>query len=64
MFIDLGMRVSMTDEQFQKEMAERREKLHLTANDILIGCPLCNAVPKPGYRAAPPPTTSTAGQNQ
>ena len=64
MFIDLGMRVSMTEEQFQSEMARRREKLHLTANDILIGCPLCNAVAKPGYRAAPPRTTSTAGQNQ
>ena len=59
MFIDLGMRVSMTEEQFQKEMAERRQKLHLTANDVLIGCPLCNLVPKPGYKPAPPRTTST-----
>jgi hypothetical protein len=60
MFIDLGIRVSLTEEQFQKEMAERREKLHLTANDVLIGCPLCNAVPKPGYKPAPAKTT-TAG---
>ena len=30
MFIDLGKRVSLTDEQFQAEMAKRREKLHLT----------------------------------
>ena len=30
MFIDLGNRVSMTDEQFQEEMAKRREKLKLT----------------------------------
>ena len=45
MFIDLGMRVSMTDEQFAKEMAERREFLNLTANDHVIGCPLCTVLP-------------------
>jgi hypothetical protein len=64
MFIDLGMRVSMTEEQFQKEMAERREKLRLTANDVLIGCPLCNAGEKPGYTPAPPRTTNTATRDQ
>ena len=47
MFIDLGNRVSMTDEQFQEEMARRREKLHLTRNDVVIGCPLCGVVPAP-----------------
>ena len=41
MFIDLGMRVALTDEQFQEEMAKRREQLHLTKNDNVIGCPLC-----------------------
>ena len=41
MFIDLGQRVSLSDEQFRDEMARRREKLHLTRNDNLIGCPLC-----------------------
>jgi hypothetical protein len=41
MFIDLGQGVSLTDEQFQQEMSERREKLHLTKNDVVIGCPLC-----------------------
>jgi len=46
MFIDLGMGVSMSDDQFQEEMARRREKLHLTLNDVLIGCPLCMVVPK------------------
>ena len=30
MFIDLGKRVALTDEQFQEEMAKRREQLHLT----------------------------------
>jgi len=47
MFIDLGQRVSLTDEQFQAEMAHRRDKLHLTRNDNVIGCPLCTVVPKP-----------------
>ena len=41
MFIDLGQRVSLTDEQFREEMARRRTKLNLTRNDNLIGCPLC-----------------------
>jgi hypothetical protein len=45
MFIDLGMRVALTDEQFQDEMAKRRERLHLTKNDNVIGCPLCNVIP-------------------
>lgn len=42
MFLDLGNRVSLTDEQFRQEMAERRKKLGLTRNSVLIGCPLCN----------------------
>lgn len=43
MFIDLGIRVSMTDEQFHEAMAERREALDLRPNDHVIGCPLCSA---------------------
>jgi hypothetical protein len=54
MFIDLGMGVSMTDEQFQEEMAKRRDKLHLTRNDVQIGCPLCLVIPK-----APAQTNTT-----
>jgi mono/diheme cytochrome c family protein len=50
MFIDLGMRVALTDEQFQEEMARRRERLHLTKNDVVIGCPLC-LVPPPSAPA-------------
>ena len=45
MFIDLGNGVSMTDEQFQEAMAERREMLNLTRNDHVIGCPLCSVIP-------------------
>jgi len=58
MFIDLGQGVSLTDEQFQQEMAERREKLHLTKNDVVIGCPLCLVTP------TPPSTRSTGGNQQ
>jgi hypothetical protein len=47
MFIDLGNRVSLTDEQFQAEMAARREKLKLSRNSVVIGCPLCNVPPPP-----------------
>ena len=55
MFIDLGIRVALTDEQFQDEMAKRREKLNLTRNDVVIGCPLCVGPPPPA--AAPAPRT-------
>ena len=41
MFIDLGLALELTDEQFEQEMAARREKLQLTKNDHVIGCPLC-----------------------
>ena len=41
MFINIGRGVALTDEQFEREMAERRERLKLTKNDYLIECPLC-----------------------
>ena len=47
MFIDLGMRLAMSEEQFQEEMALRRERLNLTVNDHVIGCPLCLVIPQP-----------------
>ncbi len=43
MFIDLGIRVTMNEEQFMEEMANRREVLDLGPNDHVIGCPLCGA---------------------
>ena len=45
MFIDLGQQVSLTEEQFQAEMAKRREQMRLTQSDVFIGCPLCNVEP-------------------
>jgi hypothetical protein len=43
MFIDLGIQLRLTDEQFVQEMADRREVLGLGVNDFVIGCPLCMA---------------------
>jgi hypothetical protein len=48
MFIDLGMQLALTDEQFEEAMAERREKLNLGPNDHVIGCPLCMVIPEGG----------------
>jgi hypothetical protein len=59
MFIDLGNRVSLTDEQFQQEMADR-----VAANpglDIFPGCPLCGPVAR--QKQAPKPA-GTQGQDQ
>jgi hypothetical protein len=46
MFIDLGYSVSLTEEQFQAEMAKRRAHMK-SRNDYDIGCPLCWAPPIP-----------------
>jgi len=49
MFIDLGNRVSLTEDQFQEEMAKRRAAN--PGKDVFLGCPLCSlskkATPKP-----------------
>ena len=64
MFIDLGQGIALTDEQFYAEMAKRREKLKLGANDMLIGCPLCNGdpIPPPKMRKSATPTGAGGGQ--
>ena len=43
MFINIGQGIALTDEEFEREMAERRERLQLSKNDYLVGCPLCLA---------------------
>jgi hypothetical protein len=40
MFIDLGYSVALTEEQFQAEMAKRRQNMK-SRNEFDIGCPLC-----------------------
>ena len=53
MFMDLGYSVALTDEQFQAEMAKRRQTL-TNRNDYDIGCPLCwaPALTSPAVSAA------------
>tara|TARA_B100002049_G_C15874786_1_gene289099 strand:- start:189 stop:572 length:384 start_codon:yes stop_codon:yes gene_type:complete len=41
MFLDLGLKVTLSEEQFLEEMEERRQALNLGRNDHVIGCPLC-----------------------
>jgi hypothetical protein len=61
MFIDLGERVTMSEEQFIQEVRERVEHFGLTKNDYMIGCPLCLAlVETPG---AEPVEAQTGGQD-
>ncbi len=48
MFIDLGNRVSLTDEQFQEEMTKRVARD--PGRDFFLGCPLCGVVAKQGAR--------------
>jgi hypothetical protein len=55
MFIDLGQTVALTEDQFQAEMAKRREKRQMKKNDFFIDCPLCGVPP-------PPKTTNTEGR--
>jgi hypothetical protein len=48
MFIDLGARVALTDDQFKEEMAKRRAQNPV--KDVILGCPLCTisaGPPKP-----------------
>ena len=40
MFIDLGYSVTLTEEQFQEEMAIRRAAM-ADRNEYNVGCPLC-----------------------
>jgi hypothetical protein len=47
MMINIGQVIVLSDEQFQREMAQRREKLRLTEGQTILGCPLC------GYSKGP-----------
>jgi hypothetical protein len=56
MMINIGQVISLSDEEFQKEMAQRREKLHLAPGQTVLGCPLC------GYSKMPITTTTASRQ--
>ena len=67
MFIDLGNRVSLTDDQFLAEMKARKEKLKLTRGSVMVGCPLCNLdLPDkmPGATPTAAPRTAAPQQQQ
>jgi hypothetical protein len=51
MMINIAQTMALTDEEFQQEMAQRREKLGLRDGQTVLGCPLC------GYAKMPVPTT-------
>jgi hypothetical protein len=58
MFIDLGQGVALSDEEFNKEMAKRREAARQKGQDVILGCPLCMIAP------APSQTGTNQGGNQ
>jgi hypothetical protein len=51
----------LTDQEFQEEMARRRERLGPNRPDVILGCPLCNVIPPP---AKPTAETAKPGQQQ
>jgi hypothetical protein len=61
MFIDLGYSVSLTEEQFQAEMAKRRQNMK-SRNDYDIGCPLCWASAVETAKTATQPTAAERKQ--
>ncbi len=62
MFIDLGNRVTLTEEQFQEEMRKR-----VAANpdqDVFLGCPLCGTTAQMNKLRPPAPAPTTQNQQQ
>ena len=57
MAILIAPALRLTDEQFEEDMALRREQLNLAKGDTVLGCPLC------GFDELPPsPRRATGGQ--
>ena len=54
MAIMIAPALNLTDEQFQEEMAIRRERLDLGPGETVLGCPLCgfDELPSAGRRRA------------
>jgi hypothetical protein len=54
MAILIAPALNLTEEQFQEEMAVRRERLGLATGDTVLGCPLCgfDELPAAGRRTA------------
>lgn len=53
MFLELGLQIELSDEEFVQEMVDRVELLGVTKNDYILGCPLClSTIPTPGAKPA------------
>jgi mono/diheme cytochrome c family protein len=59
MFIDLGMRVALDEQQFQEEMTKRVKQN--PGKDVIVGCPLCGVVAK---QLAAKTDTKSGGQQR
>jgi len=57
MVILIAQGLPLTDEQFAREVAARREQLHLSEGQAVIGCPLCgfSTLPARAPQATAPP---------
>ncbi len=58
MMINLGEGISLTDEEYQQELAERRAKLQLAEGQMVPGCPQC------AYRLIPSLTADDSQDQQ
>ena len=48
MLLVLAPAFILTDEEFEAEMAKRRERLGLGEGETVLGCPLCGFAELPG----------------
>ena len=60
MMINLMQAITLTDEQFEAEVARRRQQLGLKPGQTVIGCPTCSAPPRAAPSATPAVTASPA----
>lgn len=56
MMINIGQSITLTDEEFEQEMAMRRSRLDIKEGQVVLGCPLCGQPKKTA--------TATAQQQQ
>jgi len=62
MMINLMQAITLTDDQFDAEVAKRRQKLGLKPGQTVIGCPTCGAPPKATAVPASQPTAAPGNQ--
>jgi mono/diheme cytochrome c family protein len=57
MMINLMQGISLTDEQFEAELAKRRQRLGLKEGQTVLGCPTCGVAPASARPAGQAPAT-------